>query len=48
VQRRESLLAAVHDRDDGVSVMAALREFMAGRGPFAANRSKALSAAHPS
>jgi AcrR family transcriptional regulator len=40
VQRRESLLAAVHDRADGVSVMAALREFMAGRGPFAANRSK--------
>ncbi|MDT5079300.1 MAG: hypothetical protein QOJ80_3937 [Mycobacterium sp.] len=42
VQRRESLLAAVHDRSDGVSVMAALREFMAGRGPFATNRSKAF------
>jgi len=37
VERRESLLAAVHNRPDGVSVMGALREFMAGRGPFAAN-----------
>lgn len=34
VERRESLLAAVHERPAGVSVMAALREFMAGRGPF--------------
>jgi AcrR family transcriptional regulator len=42
VQRRESLLAAVHDRADGVSVMTALREFMSGRGPFATNRSKAF------
>jgi AcrR family transcriptional regulator len=39
VERRESLLAAVHDRADGVSVMAALRDFMAGRGPFAADPS---------
>jgi AcrR family transcriptional regulator len=34
VERRESLLAAVHDRPEGTSVMAALREFMSGRGPF--------------
>jgi AcrR family transcriptional regulator len=34
VQRRESLLAAIHDRAEGTSVMAALREFMSGRGPF--------------
>jgi AcrR family transcriptional regulator len=34
VQRRESLLAAIHDRTEGTSVMAALREFMSGRGPF--------------
>jgi AcrR family transcriptional regulator len=33
-ERRESLLAAVHDREPGQSVMAALREFMSGRGPF--------------
>lgn len=35
VERRESLLAAVHNRPAGVSVLGALREFMAGRGPFA-------------
>jgi AcrR family transcriptional regulator len=34
VERRDSLLAAVHDRPQGTSVMAALREFMSGRGPF--------------
>jgi AcrR family transcriptional regulator len=39
-ERRESLLTAVRDRADGVSVMAALREFMSGRGPFMANPSK--------
>ncbi|GAA1250274.1 TetR/AcrR family transcriptional regulator [Prauserella halophila] len=37
VERRESLLSAVHERPAGVSVMAALREFMAGRGPFVAD-----------
>jgi AcrR family transcriptional regulator len=35
-ERRESLLAAVHERKAGQSVMAALREFMSGRGPFVA------------
>jgi AcrR family transcriptional regulator len=35
-ERRESLLAAVHNRKAGQSVMAALREFMSGRGPFVA------------
>ncbi|MBY8859174.1 TetR family transcriptional regulator [Nocardia sp. CA2R105] len=34
VERRESLLAAVRRRPPGLSLMAALREFMAGRGPF--------------
>jgi AcrR family transcriptional regulator len=34
VERRESLLAAVHDRAKGASVLAALREFISGRGPF--------------
>lgn len=34
-ERRESLLAAVRERPAGQSVMAALREFMSGRGPFA-------------
>lgn len=34
VERRESLLAAVHDRSPQTSVLSALREFMAGRGPF--------------
>jgi AcrR family transcriptional regulator len=34
VERREGLLAAVRDRPDGQSVMAALRAFMAGRGPM--------------
>jgi AcrR family transcriptional regulator len=37
VERRDSLLAAVHDRPEGTSVMAALREFMSGRGPFIDN-----------
>jgi AcrR family transcriptional regulator len=41
-ERRESLLTAVRDRADGVSVLAALREFMSGRGPFMANPSKAF------
>jgi AcrR family transcriptional regulator len=36
-ERRENLLAAVRERADGVSVMAALREFIAGRGPFVAD-----------
>src|ERR1700677_2681928 len=35
VERREGLLAAVRERAAGQSVMAALREFMSGRGPFA-------------
>jgi AcrR family transcriptional regulator len=35
-ERRESLLAAVHNREAGQSVMTALREFMSGRGPFVA------------
>ncbi|MFF2550614.1 TetR/AcrR family transcriptional regulator [Nocardia sp. NPDC058058] len=39
VERREHLLAAVHDRPAGQSVMAALREFISGRGPFAADQS---------
>ncbi|WP_019932982.1 TetR/AcrR family transcriptional regulator [Nocardia sp. BMG111209] len=34
VERHASLLAAVHDRPPGQSVMGALREFMSGRGPF--------------
>lgn len=34
VERREKLLAVVHDRPAGQSVMSALRAFMAGRGPF--------------
>lgn len=34
VERREGLLAAVRERRVGQSVMSALREFMAGRGPF--------------
>lgn len=37
VERRESLLAAIGNRADGTSVMAALREFMSGRGPFVAD-----------
>jgi AcrR family transcriptional regulator len=36
-ERMASLLAAVRDRPDGQSVMSALREFMAGRGPFVAD-----------
>jgi AcrR family transcriptional regulator len=35
-ERREILLAAVRDRKSGQSVMAALREFISGRGPFVA------------
>ncbi|HEY3687098.1 MAG TPA: helix-turn-helix domain-containing protein [Streptosporangiaceae bacterium] len=38
-ERRESLLAAVRDRPEGRSVMAALRAFFAGRGPFVADPS---------
>lgn len=34
VERRESLLAAVRDRADDQSVLAALRAYMSGRGPF--------------
>jgi AcrR family transcriptional regulator len=34
VERMQSLLSAVRGRPAGQSVMAALREFMAGRGPF--------------
>lgn len=33
-ERRESLLRAVRERPEGRSVMAALRTFLAGRGPF--------------
>jgi len=40
VERRESLLAAVHERPEGTSVLAALRRFMAGRGPFEKNPSR--------
>jgi AcrR family transcriptional regulator len=36
-ERRENLLAAVRERLGGQSVMAALREFIAGRGPFVAD-----------
>lgn len=39
VERREGLLAAVRDRTAGQSVMAALRVFMSGRGPFVADPS---------
>jgi AcrR family transcriptional regulator len=42
VERRESLLAAVHDRPECVSVIAALREFMGRRGPFEENPSQAF------
>lgn len=37
VERRAGLLTAVRERVPGQSVMAALREFMSGRGPFVAN-----------
>lgn len=37
VERRESLLAAVRERPNGQPVMAALRHFMSGRGPFVAD-----------
>jgi AcrR family transcriptional regulator len=36
-ERRESLLAAVRGRAAGQSVVAALRDFMSGRGPFVAD-----------
>lgn len=36
VERREGLLAAIHDRPPGQPLMTALREFMSGRGPFIA------------
>jgi len=38
-ERLENLLAAVRERADGQSVMDALREFIAGRGPFVADSS---------
>jgi AcrR family transcriptional regulator len=38
-ERRENLLAAVRERAEGRSIMAALREFIAGRGPFVADSS---------
>jgi AcrR family transcriptional regulator len=41
-ERRESLLAAVRERPAGQSVMAALREFMSGRGPFVADPTPGL------
>jgi AcrR family transcriptional regulator len=41
-ERRESLLAAVRERPSGQSVMAALREFIAGRGPFVADSTPEL------
>ncbi|MEV4516421.1 TetR/AcrR family transcriptional regulator [Dactylosporangium sp. NPDC049525] len=34
-ERREAVVAAVRDRPAGTSVLAALRGFMTGRGPFA-------------
>lgn len=34
VERREGLLSALRDRPAGQSVLAALRAFMSGRGPF--------------
>ncbi|MDN5915702.1 MAG: TetR family transcriptional regulator [Pseudonocardia sp.] len=40
VERRESLLAAVRERPAGQPVMSALRQFMAGRGPFVTNPSR--------
>lgn len=36
-ERRESLLAAVRERPADQSVMVALRDFLAGRGPFVSN-----------
>ena len=33
-ERRENLLAALRERAEGESMMAALREFISGRGPF--------------
>ncbi|AQT78478.1 transcriptional regulator [Mycolicibacterium litorale] len=42
VERRESLLAAVSDRPPHTSVLTALREFMAGRGPFVESPSRAF------
>lgn len=39
VERREGLLAAVHGRPAGQSVLAALRGFLRGRGPFVDNPS---------
>ncbi|MFJ4655933.1 TetR/AcrR family transcriptional regulator [Nocardia sp. NPDC088792] len=42
VERRESLLAAVRERPADRSLLAALREFMAGRGPFLTDPSPEL------
>ncbi|QPZ38047.1 TetR/AcrR family transcriptional regulator [Paramicrobacterium chengjingii] len=41
-ERRESILAAVHERRDGQTVISALHEFMASRGPFVAHPSAEL------
>ncbi|MCV7226610.1 TetR/AcrR family transcriptional regulator [Mycolicibacterium komossense] len=42
VERLESLLAAVHGRPPRTSVLTALRKFMAGRGPFERDPSRAF------
>ncbi|MCL2553760.1 MAG: TetR/AcrR family transcriptional regulator [Actinomycetia bacterium] len=39
VERREGLVAAVRERPEGQSIIAALRAFMGGRGPFLADPS---------
>lgn len=41
-ERRESILAAVHERRDGQTVISALHEFMASRGPFVTRPSAEL------
>jgi AcrR family transcriptional regulator len=41
-ERREGMVAAVRDRPPGRSVLAALREFMSGRGPLATDLSPEL------
>jgi AcrR family transcriptional regulator len=42
-ERREAVVAAVRDRPAGTTVLAALREFMTGRGPFATDLSPDLA-----
>lgn len=42
VERREGLMAALRERPAGQSVMSALREFLATRGPFVADPSPEL------